>query len=85
MTLTDCDNVALYGSGGMRAYAIPTMVDIAGTSNNILVAMALIQSTQVDSVTGRYTLRDQDLNVAWPEGVSLYKRGTLNDTNAYTG
>jgi len=83
--LRDCRNVALYSSGAMREGTFAGSggyIQVYGNSDNILMANLMVQTANslnsepllVEALDGGPTNQ-----VLWPEGMSLYKRGTFND------
>jgi T5SS/PEP-CTERM-associated repeat protein len=88
--MRDCRNIAVYSSGAMREEMFAGSggyLQILGTSDNILIANALVQT--VLSMTNsealvRESLTGQPTNqIMWPDGVSLYKRGEFNSLLLY--
>ena len=87
LLLKDTRNFALYGAGAMRdrPAAGTGHFEITGTSTNLLLANLLVQTAI--SPTAAFTLIEtidgQSRNaIAYPEGVSLYKRGAIDDRSA---
>lgn len=80
--VNDSANVGIYGSGAMRFGVAPGYVSVQGSSTNVIAAAILVQHH--GSAAIGYTVRE-DLDttaqdgVPWPNGVSLYKRGHLDD------
>lgn len=85
LLLDSATNFALYGAGAMRD-ALPMgegHIEINGDCANLLVANALVQAdegTNAQSWTLMEALPGQPTNtITYPQGVSLYKRGTIAD------
>lgn len=85
LLVSNCTNFALYSAGDMRD-PLPggaANLEITGTSTNLLLANVLVQST-TDTNPTYFTLKEfisgQPTNaIRYPEGVSLYKRGSIDD------
>ena len=84
--IRDCRNVAIFSSGAMREptrAGLGGYVQILGRCAGILLANFITQSVErppngepllYEAVSGRSPLR-----VAWPECITLYKLGEIND------
>ncbi len=85
LRLENATNFALYAAGAMREAlaADRAMFDITGACSGILFANVLIQAdegTNAPSATLRETIDGQPTHaVVYPAGVSLYKRGAIDD------
>ena len=83
--VTDSNNVAMYGSGGFQNFNLG-INQVLGASNGILYVQNLIQQHS-SSVPAGYTIYENVTggggvkSIAWPNGVNLYKRGTINDSS----
>jgi len=88
LIVNNCENVAVYGQGAMREGLSASKVgyvQIKGDSNGILMPLILVQAkgttgaaTLIESLTGEPTV-----SVTYPEGLSIYKRGEIDDTKMY--
>lgn len=85
LLLSNCQNIAIYSAGAMRD-TIPQgdgRFEITGACANLLMANVLVQAdegTNAPTSTLQETLAGQPANaIAYPQGVSLYKRGTIDD------
>lgn len=88
----NCENIALYTHGAMRQSAGTGKggyIQIKGNSNNILIPLVLVQMidmapdgynepTLIETITGQNVV-----SVLYPEGVSIYKRGEIDETRMY--
>lgn len=83
VTVNDAQNVALYGGGQMLGNDMDLgYFGAIGSSNNVLCAMIYPQT--FGATAANYTLREDleataPIGVGWPNGLTLYKRGTLDD------
>jgi hypothetical protein len=85
LVLSNCVNVAAYGFG----YAISAPTDdgyyqVLGTSTNILLANLTVfkassPSTLTNNILYEAITGQPATNILWPNMVSLYKRGEIND------
>ena len=82
LVLTDSNNVAWYGAGAMLTPV--NYFQVYGASSGILIASAFVQGfsqgvatpfMMQENVTGGGGLK----TIRWPYGISIYKRGTVND------
>ncbi len=87
--ITNCDNIAAYGFGRQhhKPSAAPDQTTINGSSTNILIAPSLFDQKDQGSTTDGMIKQDVDspsgaVQVDYPEGVSLYKLGTIDDAAA---
>jgi hypothetical protein len=97
LIIDNCENIALYTNGAMRQSAGTGKggyFQINGNSNNLLIPLVLVQTidlapegynepTLIESLSGQNTVY-----VTYPDGVSIYKRGEINDNvlySTYTG
>lgn len=82
MILTDCTNVGVYSSGGMRDDPSLRWNQILGASDKILFANILVQQS---TSAGNYLLYENVTGgggvhgTTYPDGISIYHRGTLDD------
>jgi hypothetical protein len=88
----NCENIALYTHGAMRQSAGTGKggyLQIKGDSNNILIPLVLVQMidlapegynepTLIETITGQ-----PPVSVLYPEGVSIYKRGEIDESRMY--
>ena len=93
LVIRNSANVALYGAGALRDGAEDEggppapgkgFFEVKGTSRNLLLANLLVQSANASAATGA-TLREEIsgepvVSINYPEGVSLYQRGVLDDS-----
>ncbi|MBM4156186.1 MAG: hypothetical protein FJ221_14345 [Lentisphaerae bacterium] len=85
LRLENATNFALYAAGAMREALEEdrSRFEIAGASTGILFANVLVQAdegTNAPTATLRETIDGQPTNaVVYPAGVSLYKRGAIDD------
>lgn len=88
MVIGNSTNIAAYGLGTAWNHVNPSYYSVLGTSTNVLLGILSIQdageppsgSTVYEALTG------QPVNtVPWPNQVSLYKRGELNDALMFVG
>lgn len=86
VVVSNSQNLVLYAAGAMRDYPPDPGVgeiEITGTSSNIMMANLLVQfpgSSGPYGLTVMETITGQGSNsVPYPEGVSLYKRGTIDE------
>jgi hypothetical protein len=87
--ISNSQNVVLYAAGGMRDEPDPgvAQIDVRGASTNLLMANLLVQSVETNTSLG-LTLTEaitglSTNTVAYPEGVSLYKRGAIDENAVY--
>lgn len=85
--IRDSRNVAIYSSGAMRGpvrKGLGGYVQIYGRCGGILLANFNIQRA-AEPPNGEPTLREalsgcKPVEIPWPDNVSLYKRGEIDDT-----
>ena len=82
-------NIAFYGSGRQQlgtGHPINGVHVIDGTSDDILIAPITKDELNLNTDTGKSMLYEDIgfgvIRVDWPQGVSLYKRGTIDDAAA---
>lgn len=83
----NCSNVGFYSSGAMRENVFKGCggyVQVLGNCANIEMANLLVQMAREERINGEplfsETLDGQKpLQVIWPEGIGLYKRGEADD------
>jgi hypothetical protein len=86
LLLSNSQNIALYSAGAMREEPKPGLgqFEIYGSSTNLLMANLLVQVVETNTSLGltlKESLTGQPTNIiAYPEGVSLYKRGIIDDS-----
>ena len=90
LVLSNCVNIAAYGFG----YAISAPTDdgyfqVLGTSTNILLANLTVfkassPSTLTNNILYEAITGQPATNILWPNMVSLYKRGEINDAIMFT-
>ncbi|MBW2529115.1 MAG: hypothetical protein JRI23_33365 [Deltaproteobacteria bacterium] len=83
-SINDCTNVALYGFGRQISTVNSYHIRIQGSSDQILIAPSVADQANLATDSGRGNpeeeLMGQSLvEITWPEGCSLYKRGELDD------
>ncbi len=85
--IKDSRNIALYASGAMRWELFSGSggyLQVRGNSSDVLMAGILVQEvgfghTQSGPILLEALSTGETNQVLWPEGVSIYKRGTFND------
>lgn len=83
--IDDSQNIGLFAGGGMRnsGERAAGYCQITGTSDDVVIANMLTQSYDGSSDDHPTLIEDLDTDSAheiiWPEGVSIYKRGALDD------
>lgn len=83
--IANSTNVAMYTNGAMTTAGVTDFIKVTGTSDNILCSMILV-GNQSATASGRNTLNDTvstPVVIAWPDGISVYKRGTIDDSAVY--
>lgn len=90
MVIKNCRNIGVFGLGAMReglADGLEGFLQIKSTSDGILMAPVLVQMNYrvpnnvpviIEALDGK-----EKVWVNWPEGVSIYKRGELDDSKMY--
>jgi hypothetical protein len=90
LIINNCRNVGFFTQGAMRegiGDGSKGYIQILGTSDGILMALILIQlnyrapnnvPSLIEALDGK-----EKVSVIWPEGVSLYKRGEIDDSKMY--
>jgi len=87
LIVQDSRNVAMFSSGAMRGAiksGLGGYVQVYGTSDQVLMANLITQTVNEGDPNGEPMLREDlagspRVEVTWPECVSLYKRGALDD------
>lgn len=91
LIIRDSNNVALFATGAMRNPShrrLGGYVQVLGNSQNVLVSTAIVQQVKSleakDGESEEPLLREaiegqEEIAVIWPEGLSVYKRGNLED------
>ena len=85
LIMRDCHNIGVFGHG--RQFSPPFRgsgghIQIYGNSSGVTIAPIVFDS--IHGVTGEPTLREEldghpRVEVIYPEGLSIYKRGELDD------
>ncbi len=90
MILNDCRNVAIYAQGAMREGVERDSggyVQVRGSNDGLLMPLILTQLAWSDPNDAPLLVEDLDArkkaSVIWPESISLYKRGEIDDSRMY--
>jgi hypothetical protein len=82
LRVTDSQNVAIFGYSTNAQLTQPDHIEFFGDSNNLLAALIMNNDAPV-SATNYQLVEDLDatalVGVTFPEGVSIYKRGEIDD------
>jgi len=90
MIINSCYNIGIFSQGCMREginEGSGGYIQILGKSDGIVIAMTMVQFAQgvpntepllIEALDGK-----EKVSVIWPESVSVYKRGEIDDTKMY--
>ena len=90
LVITNGTNIAAFGLGAARvSWAARAIFEVLGSSTNVLMGNMCIQELYgtPDLTQNTYTkpLPGSRPKVLWPNHVSLYKRGKIDDTGMFGG
>jgi hypothetical protein len=89
VNVNNCENLAIYGQGAMRDTLTSTKayVQVTGNCSGILMPIILVQQNKAvpnGAATFRESLNGKpEIVVPYPDGVSVYKLGEINDDAMY--
>lgn len=90
MIVNNCSNVAVYTQGAMREGVEQSSggyIQIRGTNDGLLMPLILTQLAWSDPNEAPLLVEELDskknVSVTWPESISLYKRGEIDDSKMY--
>jgi hypothetical protein len=95
LKVRDSSNLILLASGNLKAGGpelftgsnTSAYVEIHGASTNLLVANLFVQTLTKKGIGRGYLLREMNnaVGIGYPHGVSVYKRGTIDDLALHPG
>lgn len=90
--INNCKNIGIFAQGAMRQGLDdtdgPSYNDIIGNSTGILMPLIFTQQLDYIAPNNKAVLLEKitgqpEVSVMWPEGVSVYKRGEIDDSKMY--